>query len=77
MPWPIFWLDADLFSLPLLPKVCDREDGAWADRVQTYSIGGRNHVLLPHSKRFAASNKSNDTGENSCEDMDPSECAGE
>lgn len=71
------WPDADLCSLWLFPKVCYREDGAWADCVQTYSIGERSHVLLSHSKWFAASNKSNDTGENSCEEMDSSECAGE
>lgn len=61
------------FSLSwLLPKVCYRKDGRWADCVQTYNIRERDHVLLSHSKWFAASNKSNDTGENSCEEMDSS-----
>lgn len=61
------------FSLSwLLPKVCYRKDGGWADCVQTYNIRERDHILLSHSKWFAASNKSNDTGENSCEEMDSS-----
>lgn len=68
-----FWLDADLFSpLWLLPKVRYRKDGGWADCVQAYNIQERDYVLLSHSKWFAASNKSNDTGENSFEEMDSS-----
>lgn len=61
----------------LLPKVCYRKDGGRADCVQTHPIGERDPVLLPHSKWFAASNKSKDAGENSCEEMDSSQCAGE
>ena len=56
----------------LLPKVYYREDGGWADCVQTHNIRERDHVLLSHSPWFAASNKSNDTGENSREEMDSS-----
>ena len=63
LTFSLFWL---------FPKVCYRKNSGWADCIQTYNIWERDHVLLPHSKWFAASNKSNDTGKNSCEEMDSS-----